>query len=338
MENIDRRNKGCKQLTSDDRKAIYYMIHGSCKDGRVLDGTYPKIAAHFGVRPKTIAKVWRQLKFKVDAYQSTIVNNPNNNSNPMELPMSVFATGRQNCGRKPLHDRKELMNATLQVPLKARRTTRGLAGVLGIPKSTVQDIRKKEGLLKSHSASLKPKLKEKNKIDRLFYALDQVEPSNRLTRRTLFRNCYDMIHVDEKWFYLVKEGSKFILVHDEKPPEFSVYNKQEQHQPANSPDTNINDLGFFASIQSRYYMESPRTSEEIIEMVKKTFVNYPASKLNRIWITYMSCLNQIIDCHGDNHYKIPHMNKDKLERENHLPVQLEVTKAANTHLGLIEEV
>ena len=85
-------------------------------------------------------------------------------------------------------------------------------------------------------------------------------------------------------------------------------------------------------------MENPKSSEDIIKMVVKTFNEYPASKLNRIWLTYMSCLNKIIECDGDNQYRIPHMNKDKLERENRLPVQLEVTKAAQPHLGLIEEV
>ena len=43
----------------------------------------------------------------------------------------------------------------------------------------------------------------------------------------------------------------------------------------------------------------------------------------------MSCLNQIIDHNGDNDYKIPHMKKAKLERENKLPRKLDVTATAD---------
>ena len=267
-----------------------------------------------------------------------------------------------------------------------------------------------------------------------------------------------MVHVDEKWFYLIKEGSKYLLVHDEQPPKLSVHNKNSigkvmflcalarprrlsdgtywdgklgiwpfgfeapalrgscnrpagtmewhnvsvdkkehrrmmlnnvvtsiiekwptaqlyddnfkitiQHdgapshfdgtkdevwveeltemglqdkialvkQPANSPDTNINDLGFFASLQSRYYLENPKSCQDIIAMVKKTFEDYPSRLLNFIWLTYMSCLNEIIVHGGSNFYKIPHMNKHKLERENRLPHTLNVSERARDLVNLV---
>ena len=49
----------------------------------------------------------------------------------------------------------------------------------------------------------------------------------------------------------------------------------------------------------------------------------------------MSCLNKTTETNGGNHHKIPHMNKDKLEHENRLPVVLEVTEVvAKAHLGM----
>ena len=101
-------------------------------------------------------------------------------------------------------------------------------------------------------------------------------------------------------------------------------------QPANSPDLNVNDLGFFASLQSIYYRTSPKNSIELIEMVEEAFNKYPSNKLNRIWLTLQSCMNMIIESNGDNQYKIPHMNKDRLERTNTLPVSIEVTNAAKS--------
>ncbi|KAG7345259.1 hypothetical protein IV203_032790 [Nitzschia inconspicua] len=102
-------------------------------------------------------------------------------------------------------------------------------------------------------------------------------------------------------------------------------------QPAQSPDLNVNDLGFFNSLQSKYYEESPRNAIEMIEMVEKVYKRYPMEKLNRIWLTLQSVMNEIIDRSGANNYEIPHMNKEGLERINELPVSLFVTEDARRH-------
>jgi hypothetical protein len=96
-------------------------------------------------------------------------------------------------------------------------------------------------------------------------------------------------------------------------------------QVPNSPDTNLLDLGFFNALQADYYLFVPKTSLDIIDMVKDSYEKYDPKKINRIWLSYLSCLNCILDSAGGNHYKLPHMNKDKLERENRLPVTLDVT-------------
>ncbi|KAG7339952.1 hypothetical protein IV203_025002 [Nitzschia inconspicua] len=102
-------------------------------------------------------------------------------------------------------------------------------------------------------------------------------------------------------------------------------------QPAQSPDLNVNDLGFFSSLQSRYYQTSPKDALDLIEMVEETYKNYPARKLNRIWLTLQSAMNKIIEERGDNDNKIPHMGKASLERQNQLPLSLVVTAAANNY-------
>ena len=42
----------------------------------------------------------------------------------------------------------------------------------------------------------------------------------------------------------------------------------------------------------------------------------------------MSCVNVIIEHLGDNDYKIPHMNKAKMEHEGNLPMVLGVVDMA----------
>ena len=94
-------------------------------------------------------------------------------------------------------------------------------------------------------------------------------------------------------------------------------------QPANSPDLNINDLGFFASIQSEYWRRNPRTTTELVDMVLDTFDKYPHKKLNKIWLSYRMVLNKVLEHKGNNDYKMPHMNKTKLERTGNLPLSIE---------------
>ena len=103
-------------------------------------------------------------------------------------------------------------------------------------------------------------------------------------------------------------------------------------QRPNSPDLNINDLGFFRALEAVYMEEAPKNFEDIIECVVKAFWKYPANKLNRMWLTRMQVMNKIIECHGDNDYSLPHMNKEKLEREGRLPEHLEVTGEARRYL------
>jgi len=70
------------------------------------------------------------------------------------------------------------------------------------------------------------------------------------------------------------------------------------------------------------------TETEIIRYVREAYRDYPYNKINRIWLSLMACMNETIDCHGDNDYKIPHLGKERLERLNELPVTLPVTYTA----------
>jgi hypothetical protein len=95
-------------------------------------------------------------------------------------------------------------------------------------------------------------------------------------------------------------------------------------QPANSPDCNINDLGFFRALQALYQKSTPSNVGEIIAYVQQAYQDYDHRKINRIWLSLQCCFNEIINHLGDNDYKIPHMQKERLEREGQLPVTIAV--------------
>ena len=96
-------------------------------------------------------------------------------------------------------------------------------------------------------------------------------------------------------------------------------------QPPNSPDTNVLDLGFFRSLQAQYYLNNPKTQLDIIKFVRQAFDEYNPTILNRIWLSYQACLDEILKIDGDNDYILPHLNKQRLEQQNALPFVLPVT-------------
>ena len=72
------------------------------------------------------------------------------------------------------------------------------------------------------------------------------------------------------------------------------------------------------------YKTCPKDALDLIEKVKQAYEEYDPRKLNRMWLTHQQCMNETLKCNGGNEYKLPHMNKTKLERENKLPVRLTV--------------
>jgi hypothetical protein len=46
-------------------------------------------------------------------------------------------------------------------------------------------------------------------------------------------------------------------------------------QPANTPDTNVNDNGLFNALESQYKRSAPQNAHEMIDAVQKVYEEYP---------------------------------------------------------------
>jgi hypothetical protein len=329
-----------------------------------------------------------------------------------------------------------LLEAIKVIPMENRSTQRKLAFSLGVSVWTVQKALKKD-IFRPHTNTLKPALQDHHLQARIGFALgmrDENDP-------TKYREMDEIIHLDEKWFYIDKKTIKIYLGSDEEPPERSapnanglikvmflcavarprpgfdgkigiwpigsfrpaqrasrnrpagtliwnnqkvtqeVYrrllttcvlpaiaakwpgsdriilqqdgakahikeNDEEFHaaveawdlgipislmfQPAQSSDTNVLDLGFFCALDA-FKQRITRTEQELIVAVQEAFDNYPPYRLNYCFLTLMSVCNMILEHDGTNHWRIPHMGKDALTRENNLPLVLEVTDDADWH-------
>jgi hypothetical protein len=65
---------------------------------------------------------------------------------------------------------------------------------------------------------------------------------------------------------------------------------------------------------------TPSNVGEIIANVQQAYQDYNHRKINWIWLSLQCCLNKIINHLGNNDYKLPHMQKERLEREGQLLV------------------
>ncbi|VFQ96364.1 unnamed protein product [Cuscuta campestris] len=108
------------------------------------------------------------------------------------------------------------LQVVADTPLRKRTNLRALAAAIGKPKSTVHEWVKR-GMLRSHSNAIKPYLTEANKISRLRFCLDQIEPHT-IPNSPAFKSFHNVLHIDEKWFFMSKTSQKFYLLPEEEDP------------------------------------------------------------------------------------------------------------------------
>jgi len=412
-----------KELTNEERIQAVSMLVGITMVRELDHSDFHAIGKKFGVKARTVRRVWNLAE---TARETGVIK--------LEEITSKNVVRGQN--RKKWNE-ESLFEAIKAIQYRKRGTWEQLADQIDAPATTLRRLKGK-GLFK-HTSPLKPFLTDEHMIARIDHVLSKIDPE----RPEWYRNMYDEVHVDEKWFFLTEDGRTFVLCEGEEPPKRKVRHKSyiakvmflcaqarprmvggtywdgkigiwpfgrmvpakrtsirrpagtpewENHtidrdeyremmitnvlpaiinkfpwsyltragksvkiqqdgakshieeddelwlqaveelgvnvelytQAAQSPDLNINDLAFFRSIMSIYRREAPRNSLELIAAVEKAYDDYPATKINRMWLTLQSVCNEILKDDGNNDYKMPHMGKSKLERENRLPTVLQV--------------
>lgn len=85
-------------------------------------------------------------------------------------------------------------------------------------------------------------------------------------------------------------------------------------QPAQSPDLNVNDLGFFNSLQKLTRSEGSVTLSEMLDNVEACFWAYEPETLERVWQAQFNIYNCILQARGGNNFKLPHTGVAKRQR------------------------
>ena len=128
---------------------------------------------------------------------------------------------RGRVGRKKNGFNMDILNA---IPIEKRTTIRSIANEMKMRHSQVYRMLK-SGDLRSHTNSIKPKLSHEHKLRRLTFILSQIIPP---TVNTLpkFSLMYNVVHIDEKWFFMSRETQGFYLfTWEEEEPYRCVQNK-----------------------------------------------------------------------------------------------------------------
>ncbi|XP_021717027.1 uncharacterized protein LOC110684897 [Chenopodium quinoa] len=116
-------------------------------------------------------------------------------------------------GRQP----KFISDEELQsVPLYKRVTERSYAAALKVSHGFIHNLKKK-GRLRTHSATNHPALTPNHKLARLKWALAHIHPIPQVGNPT-FIDMQQVIHIDEKWFYMNPETRQFYLLPKEENP------------------------------------------------------------------------------------------------------------------------
>lgn len=185
-----------KELTDDERLAVYHDLLAVVRDGRIPKGAFMTTAAKFGVYWKTVSRIWKR--------QSTA-------GNSLDVVHAIKKDRKGKCGRKRV-DAKSVNDALRAVPFSRRGTLRDCAEATGFKKSTLWDVLKR-GEIDRISNTLKPVLTEKNKIERIRWAVSFIHP-----RTLMFEGMYDVVHLDEKWFYITEKKKTVYVAKGETPP------------------------------------------------------------------------------------------------------------------------
>lgn len=325
-----------------------------------------------------------------------------------------------------------------------RYTWRAWSSACAIPVTSLFRLAKAKGT-KAHSRVIKPTLSDRHKADRLAFAVSQIEDA--AARHPVYGDHFDVVHIDEKWFYLMRDHQHILLAPDETAPapptvkhkshipkvmwiacaarpqpqrnfdgltgiypctdweqaqrrsknhqvgdwkevDVSVtaeYYRERmvknivpdiikhmpwagldgrtlviQHdgalphtgkgntaywpkhfkskyprrsiivvtQPAQSPDLNVLDLGFFRSLQSRVCSAASTSLADMTDNVERLYWEYDAATMERVWQSLFSVYNCILQHKGGNQFELPHFNKAKAQREGTLERRVEVDRAA----------
>ena len=187
-----------KEMSLQLRKRALGLLLSRLENGVLRWGSFTIVADEIGVARSTISRLWRQAH---GACGQSLIITPE------------IASQNNSRAKSLKYSHAEFRQGLKEIPRRRRKTYHSTAKAMGVSLNTVQRMLLQKDVCRVHTSSLKPTLTEENKMSRMELALSK------------FENMEDLIHIDEKWFYLTKDGQHFIIAVDEEEPYRHVQHK-----------------------------------------------------------------------------------------------------------------
>jgi hypothetical protein len=190
-------------MTEELRKQVYQTLLARSNNGKLHKKDTQIVAEQFDLHIRSVRRVWRRGKTQLQN----------------GVPVEVGSLKKGRVGRKPTPVDLEVLR---DVPLKDRMTLEDVCARLNISKwKLIRYLR--QGKIRRHSSSLKPFLTPANRKTRMQFCIDMIKRGVNGDAR--FRDFFDFVHIDEKWFYLYQKSERVYLLPEEDDPIRTCKNK-----------------------------------------------------------------------------------------------------------------
>ncbi|ETI40837.1 hypothetical protein F443_13850 [Phytophthora nicotianae P1569] len=183
------------QATDEERQAVWEMLLLHSNGGMLRHGDIGRTAAYFDLNRCAVSRIWEQ--------------------------------GIRSMGERK--DRGELCKRLAEVAVNDRENQRAVQEGSGVSSYLVQQLIK-EGFLRRALRQTRPLLTPSHRLRRLRFCMDHVIPQ--LDGTYKFDAMHDVVHIDEKWFYVEKIGQHVYVLTGkdgcptEEPPVQDVQSKR----------------------------------------------------------------------------------------------------------------
>ncbi|XP_010462775.1 PREDICTED: uncharacterized protein LOC104743384 [Camelina sativa] len=183
-------------MTDGERLKVYHALLERSNNGTLKRTHTREVANLLSVPLLTVQRIWKLAK---DIPNGEVVD--------------VSHKRKGKCGGKNIvFD----LDRIVDIPFNRRKTLRSLAAALKISRTTLWRCLKR-GLIKRHSNAIKPRLTENNMRARLQFCLSMLDRTT-LLGHPKFVDMHNVVHIDEKWFYMTKRSENYYLHPSEEEP------------------------------------------------------------------------------------------------------------------------
>ncbi|XP_057539731.1 uncharacterized protein LOC130817809 [Amaranthus tricolor] len=184
---------------------MHELLIGVNKKGKPAQGLMWEIAKKYDVHWKTVSRIWAKVKTQ--------------KKEGATLDASSKKFGRNNRTIIPFDESK------FQALEKAKKTSQqAVAIAMGVSQSTVWRWKKKKHIRK-HTNAIKPLLTDTNKNDRLFFCISSCSYDEQINAFK-FSDMSNIVHIDEKLFYLTRTQQTYYLTPREPEPHRELQSKR----------------------------------------------------------------------------------------------------------------